>query len=281
MAGLNPHVPLHLAQASIFTGRGFNRPEDYNRYLVKFQDRPLCPSVYLDLARFNRYDMNIPRLINVVGGLICLSISAMAFVLKQFEFDLLSYLLGYPIQGAEVVDEADFPTVEFNENEAMHLYARDIGAYHPARLDARCLPDDLKVLHFYITRVFLPRSHGLTRIYPMDMWILARAKENRHISYPHLMIGHMMQYCDDYFYDELPFAPQITLLMRSLDLDMRYKVARVNLIDSLWDQFVLRKVNALVGLSLADLVEGIPEEEEAEEAMSDISDYLSSPTYPF
>ncbi|CAL1380843.1 unnamed protein product [Linum trigynum] len=167
--------------------------------------------------------------------------------LLTISVDLLSYLLGYPIQGAEVVDEADFPTVEFNENEAMHLYARDIGAYHPARLDARCLPDDLKVLHFYITRVFLPRSHGLTRIYPMDMWILARAKENRHISYPHLMIGHMMQYCDDYFYDELPFAPQITLLMRSLDLDMRYKVARVNLIDSLWDQFVLRKVNALVG----------------------------------
>ncbi|CAL1408271.1 unnamed protein product [Linum trigynum] len=350
MAGLNPHVPLNLAQAAIFTGKGFNSPEDYNRYLLKFQDRPLCPSVALDPVRFNRYDMDIPRLINDVGWSDlpldqcysfrpeavrmfyanmrpCFNTDPPTFTTTVYNYlltisvDLLSYLLGYPIQGAEVVDEVDFAAVDFNENEAMHLYARDIGAYHPTRFDARRLPDDLKILHFYITRVFLPRSHGLTRIYPMDMWILASAKENRCISYPHLMMGHMMQYCDDYYHDELPFAPQITLLMRSLGLDLRFKVARVDLDDSLRAQFVLRKVHALVGrrrprvnasggvivgsvvpteaaegapeegLSLADLVEGIPEEEKgaeeapeeggAEEAMSDISDYLFSPDYPF
>ncbi|CAL1380847.1 unnamed protein product [Linum trigynum] len=263
MAGIIPHVPLHLAQAAIFTGRGFNSAEDYNRYLLKFQDRPLCPSVSLDPARFNRYDMNIPGPINVVGWsnlpldhcygfhpeAVCMFYANMrpcfntdppTFTTTVYNYlltisvDLLSYLLGYPINGAEVVDEADFPTVEFNEAEALHLYVRDIGAYHPTRLEARHL---------------------------------------------------------------------------------RYKVARVNLIDTLRAQFVLRKVDALVGhppprvnasggmtvgffvpadvaeggpeegLSLADLVEGIPENEEAmpenEEAMSDILDYLSSPSYPF
>ncbi|CAL1406218.1 unnamed protein product [Linum trigynum] len=177
MAGLNPHVPLNLAQAAIFTGKGFNSPEDYNRYLLKLQDRPLCPSVALDPVRFNRYDMDIPRLINAVGWSDlpldqcysfrpeavrmfyanmrpCFNTDPPTFTTTVYNYlltisvDLLSYLLRYPIQGAEVVDEADFAAVDFNENEAMHLYARDIGAYHPTRFDARRLPDDLKVLHF-------------------------------------------------------------------------------------------------------------------------------------
>ncbi|CAL1402133.1 unnamed protein product [Linum trigynum] len=57
----------------------------------------------------------------------------------------------------------------------------------------------------------------------------------------------MLNYCDDNFNEDLPFAPQITLLLRALGIDLRYKVARVDLIDTLCAQFVLRKVNAVVG----------------------------------
>ncbi|CAI0458048.1 unnamed protein product [Linum tenue] len=276
MAGINPEVPLHLAQAAIFTGKGFRNAEDYARYLIKFQDRPLCPSISLDPARFNRYDMNIPGLINAVGWSNlpldqcysfrpeavrmfyanmqpCFNTDPPTFTTVVYNYlitvtvDILSYLLGYPVAGAEVLDEGDFQEAGFNEVEAIRLYTRDTGEYHSSQLATGRLPDDLKVLHFFITRVFFPRSHGLNRIYPMDMWILASAKENRPISYPHLMFSHMLHYCDDNYNEELPFAPQITMLLRGLGIDLRYKVARVDLIDTLRAQFVLRKVNAFVG----------------------------------
>ncbi|CAL1382834.1 unnamed protein product [Linum trigynum] len=133
----------------------------------------------------------------------------------------------------------------------------------------------------------------------------------------------MLHYCDDNFNEELPFAPQITLLMRALGLDLHYKVARVNLIDTLRAQFVLRRVHASIGRrrprvnaswgdrtghvvpaeSLAAEPEDGPavpaeiladEPEDPEDGLStadmeeelggdegEISDYLSSPTYPF
>ncbi|CAL1381606.1 unnamed protein product [Linum trigynum] len=307
MAGINPHVPLHLAQAAIFIGKGFRSAEDYARYLIKFQDRPLCPFISLDPARFNRYDMNILGLINAVGWSDlpldqcysfrpeavrmfyanmqpCFNTDPPTFTTVVYNYlltisvDILSYLLGYPIAGAEVLDEEDFQEVGFNEVEAIRLYTRDTGEYYPSRLASGRLPDDLN--------------------------ILASAKENRPISYPHVMFNHMLHYCDDKF-------------------DLRYKVARVNLIDTLRAQFVLCKVhafvrrrrpqaNALVGDRTGPVVPAeslaaepedgpavpaeilVDEPEDPEDGLStadmeeelggdegEISDYLSSPTYPF
>ncbi|CAL1381605.1 unnamed protein product [Linum trigynum] len=288
MAGINPHVPLHLAQAAIFIGKGFRSAEDYARYLIKFQDRPLCPFISLDPARFNRYDMNILGLINAVGWSDlpldqcysfrpeavrmfyanmqpCFNTDPPTFTTVVYNYlltisvDILSYLLGYPIAGAEVLDEEDFQEVGFNEVEAIRLYTRDTGEYYPSRLASGRLPDDLNVLLFFITCVFLPRSH----------------------------------------------------------------VARVNLIDTLRAQFVLCKVhafvrrrrpqaNALVGDRTGPVVPAeslaaepedgpavpaeilVDEPEDPEDGLStadmeeelggdegEISDYLSSPTYPF
>ncbi|CAI0550610.1 unnamed protein product [Linum tenue] len=161
--------------------------------------------------------------------------------------ELLSLLLGIPIAGAEVLNESDFHSVDFNEGDALRLYTRDTGRYYPSDFHTGRLPDDLKVLHFYITRCFLPRSHGLNTIYPSDLWILASAKENRVISFPHLMFAHMVNYHDEHYECELPFAPQITQILLALGLDLRFKVARVDLLSSLRAQFVLRKVDASVG----------------------------------
>ncbi|CAL1389919.1 unnamed protein product [Linum trigynum] len=272
----NPHVNLALVHAAIFNGKCFANAEDYSRYLLKFQDRPLCPSVSLAPSAFNRYDMNIPSLINAIGwtdvlmdqhfGFCpeavrmfysnmrpCYNTHPPSFTTIVFNFlitinvNLLSQLLGIPINGAEVMDETDFQDVGFNEVAAIRTYMHDTGRYYPSALSSGRLPDDLKVLHFYITRVFLPRSHGLTTVSPSDLWIMASAKENRAISYPHLMFDHMMRYHDDNYAEELPFAPQITLMLRSLGIDLRYKVSRVNLIDQLHAQFVLRRVDASVG----------------------------------
>ncbi|CAL1412388.1 unnamed protein product [Linum trigynum] len=79
------------------------------------------------------------------------------------------------------------------------------------------------------------------------MWILASAKENRVISYPHLMFDHMLNYHADNYDVELPFAPHITQILLALGLDLRFKVARVDILNSLRAQFVLRKVDASVG----------------------------------
>ncbi|CAL1383377.1 unnamed protein product [Linum trigynum] len=161
--------------------------------------------------------------------------------------DILAYLLGIPITGIAVMNEDDFMDVAFNKIEAIQNYTLNIGNNYPSMFSSGHLPDDLKVLHFYITRFVLPCSHGLSTIYPIDLWIMAIAKENRLISYPHLMFNPMIQYYDDNYNEALPFAPQITLMLRSLGLDIRFKVSRVNRMDTLRAQFVLRKVDALVG----------------------------------
>ncbi|CAL1395662.1 unnamed protein product [Linum trigynum] len=220
--------------------------------------------------------MDIPRLINSVGwGDIlpnrnfgfrleavqmfysnmkpCLHVSPPCFTTIVYNYlitinvELLSLLLGIPIAGAEVMNELDFHSVEFNEGDALRLYTRDIGRYYPSEFHSGRLPDDLKVLHFYITRCFLPRSFGLNTIYPSDLWVLASAKENRVISYPHLMFDHMLNYHADNYNAELPFAPQITQILLALGLDLRFKVARVDMLSSLRAQFILRKVDASVG----------------------------------
>ncbi|CAI0473815.1 unnamed protein product [Linum tenue] len=212
--------------------------------------------------------MDIPRLINSIGwGDIlpnrnfgfrpeavrmfysnmkpCLHISPPCFTTIVYNYlitinvELLSLLLGIPITGAEVMNELDFHSVEFNEGDALRLYTRDTGRYYPSEFHSGRLPDDLKVLHFYITRCFLPRSFGLDTIYPSDLWILASAKENRVISYPHLMFDHMLNYHANNYNAELPFAPQITQILLALGLDLRFKVARVDMFGSLRAQFVL------------------------------------------
>ncbi|CAI0461073.1 unnamed protein product [Linum tenue] len=220
--------------------------------------------------------MDIPRLINTIGwgGILpnrnfgfrpevvrmfyanmkpCLHISPPCFTTIVYNYlitlnvELLSLLLGIPVSGAEVMNELDFHSFEFNEGDALRLYTRDTGRYYPSEFHSGRLPDDLKVLHFYITRLFLPRSFGLNTIYPSDLWILASAKENRVISYPHLMFDHMLNYHADNFKTELPFAPQITQILLALGIDLRFKVARVDMLSSLRAQFILRKVDASVG----------------------------------
>ncbi|CAI0513661.1 unnamed protein product, partial [Linum tenue] len=273
----NNHVTsLRLAQAAIFNGKGFEDAAGYARYLQQFQDRPLHPSITLDPSRFNRYGMDVPRLINTIGwGDIlpnrnfgfrpeavrmfysnmkpCLHITPPCFTTIVYNYlitinvELLSLLLGIPIAGAEVMNELDFHSVDFNEGDALRLYTRDTGRYYPSEFHTGRLPDELKVLHFYITRCFLPRSFGLNTIYPSDLWILASAKENRVISYPHLMFDHMLNYHADNFHAELPFAPQVTQILLALGLDLRFKVARVDMLGSLRAQFVLRKMDASVG----------------------------------
>ncbi|CAL1383319.1 unnamed protein product [Linum trigynum] len=145
------------------------------------------------------------------------------------------------------MDASDFQVVAFDEIKAIHKYTRDTGRVDPNVLPFGRLPYDLKVLHFYLTRVFLPCSYGHATIHPTDLWILASAKENHAISYPRLMFGHMVTYYDDNYKGDLPFSPQITLLLQALGGDLRYKVYRVDLIDRLLSQFVLRKVDASVG----------------------------------
>ncbi|CAL1356124.1 unnamed protein product [Linum trigynum] len=61
------------------------------------------------------------------------------------------------------------------------------------------------------------------------------------------MFDHMMNHHDANYDGELPFAPQITQILLALGLDLRFKVARVDILSSLRAQFVLRKVDASIG----------------------------------
>ncbi|CAL1387967.1 unnamed protein product [Linum trigynum] len=318
MAGINPHVPLHLAQVAIFTGKGFRNAEDYARYLIKFQDRPLCPSISLDPARFNRYyDMNIPGLINAVGWSNlpldqcysfrpeavrmfyanmqpCFNADPPTFTTVVYNYlltisiDILSYLLGYPIAGTEVLDE-DTSRKLVSMKLKPFVSTQEI----QVNIILLSLPLDVSLM---ISKCSISSLLGSSSPALMDS------------------IGSTLWICGFWLVPK-KIAP-LAILISCIDL--RYKVARVDLIDTLRAQFVLHKVNAFVGRKrprvnasggegtvvpaaplVADPVdEAVHEEPVAAENFEDglstaeleeelggdegeISDYLSSQTFPF
>ncbi|CAL1359476.1 unnamed protein product [Linum trigynum] len=70
----------------------------------------------------------------------------------------------------------------------------------------------------------------------------------RKLSYPHLMLHHMMVYNDHQNGGYLPFAPQISHFLQCLGIDLEDKASSVNVLDTLCAQHVLRRVDASVGV---------------------------------
>ncbi|CAL1379248.1 unnamed protein product [Linum trigynum] len=104
------------------------------------------------------------------------------------------------------------------------------------------------VLHFFITRSFLPRDLSSTDILnTSDLWILSHARAGNQLNYASLMFHHMICFGMEYFGGPLPFGPQITRLLCYLHIDLHDKLHQCNVLDDLHPQHVLAKLDALVG----------------------------------
>ncbi|CAL1367809.1 unnamed protein product [Linum trigynum] len=176
------------------------------------------------------------------------------FTTTVFNYDitvtpaLLANLLNLSHTGLRAGTDSEFASRGFLFDAALARYTRDIGDFYHSPLAAGRIPDDLKVLHFFITRTFLPRDLSSTDIlHSADLWILSNAKEGRLISYASLMFSHLIKFGLEYYSGPLSFGPQITKFLYKVGIDLRDKVMLCNVLDDLKPQHVLAKLNAEVG----------------------------------
>ncbi|CAL1381650.1 unnamed protein product [Linum trigynum] len=265
-----------LRHFAVFNNKGFCNAAVYSRYLRRFRERPIYPSLSIHPSSFSKYDMNIPSLLHSLGwesvenmrfsycpeavrlfyvniqkgpGTVPTFFTTMVF---NFEIkvtpELLATALDLPHAGLHAGTDSEFGALGFDLQDALKSVTRDIGQYFPSRPADGRLPDDLKVLHFFLTRSFLPRDLSSTDIlHTSDIWVLSHARAGTVISYVSLMFHHMIRFGMEYFDGPLPFGPQITRLLSFLRIDMHDKLHQCNVMDDIRPQHVLAKLDALVG----------------------------------
>ncbi|CAI0427026.1 unnamed protein product [Linum tenue] len=162
--------------------------------------------------------------------------------------DLLASVLSLPRSGIKASYDSDFAEQGFDFDVALDRLTYDIGKTFSNQLSVGRLPDDLKVLHFFITRCFLPRditSAGL--LHSLDLWIMGNARARQPISYASLMFAHMLDFGVGAYRGTLPFGPLITRYLHRLGIYFRDKVAVCNVHDDLRPNHVLVRLDADVG----------------------------------
>ncbi|CAL1393147.1 unnamed protein product [Linum trigynum] len=76
------------------------------------------------------------------------------------------------------------------------------------------LDDSLKILHYYITRVYFLRTDSLNIILPHDCWIMSHVVSDMSLNYPHLLFGAIVDAAaNESPAAGLPFAGLVTQLL--------------------------------------------------------------------
>ncbi|CAL1382339.1 unnamed protein product [Linum trigynum] len=171
--------------------------------------------------------------------------------------DVLATVLHLPQDGYLAGTTEDFDSYGFHPIDTMSYLARDYGKHQFSMFSVERLPDELKALHFYITRMFLPRDAATaTTLEESDLWTLFNAKTSCPISYATLMFNHMIKYREEECSGKLPFGPQITSLLEILGVDLRWKIINRDLHSDLQAQHVLRRTLSELGTQKLAKVKG-------------------------
>ncbi|CAN0920119.1 hypothetical protein LINGRAHAP2_LOCUS31849 [Linum grandiflorum] len=133
--------------------------------------------------------------------------------------EVISQLTVVPIAGFPYHSELEIRAQGFN------LEAAGVGLCHTAPdrgtfFHISFLPNDLRVLHWFISRMFLPRSFALDIVSPLDIWVMHNGFYGQPLSLPHLQLSHFLDLGASFYPGRLPLAPQLTLLMHSAGIDL-------------------------------------------------------------
>ncbi|CAL1376335.1 unnamed protein product [Linum trigynum] len=83
------------------------------------------------------------------------------------------------------------------------------------------LDNSLRLLHYYINRVYFPRADRLDVVLPLDCWVMSHAISDMPLSYPHLLFGAIVDAAaNDSPSVGLPFAALVTLLLHRLGVPL-------------------------------------------------------------
>ncbi|CAN1760124.1 hypothetical protein LINPERHAP1_LOCUS7412 [Linum perenne] len=89
------------------------------------------------------------------------------------------------------------------------------------RVHVLFLPGVLRVLHWYITRIYLPRSYDKDILFPLDVWILSNALRRVQLSLPRLIFHYILEAVSLPFQGGLPFAPLLTAILERVGVNLR------------------------------------------------------------
>ncbi|CAN0862776.1 hypothetical protein LINGRAHAP2_LOCUS8546 [Linum grandiflorum] len=82
------------------------------------------------------------------------------------------------------------------------------------------LPPHLQVLHYFISRIFLPRSEQRHMVTAMDSWIMNSAERGRKLDFSTFMFSAIATHGNHKVTGALPFAPEISVLLSRLGLSL-------------------------------------------------------------
>ncbi|CAI0406325.1 unnamed protein product [Linum tenue] len=270
-------INFQLHPAVTFNNKGFHNPARYERYLNHFRHRPLYPSFTIHPSSFQKYGLDISGLITNLGWdslfenrrfsqcpeavrMFYASLkrgpgpSPASFTTVVYHHEilvtpaLLAEILGLPCEGSSAATNDDLAEIRFDYGSALESLTHNIGRRFSNMLSAGRLADLFKVMHFFITRVLLPRSVSSSELaHPSDVWIMANARDQIPLNFSSLMFAHMIKFGDENYSGPLPFGPQITRLLYNLGIDLSDKIVVCDIREDLRAQHVLVRVDASVG----------------------------------
>ncbi|CAN1182079.1 hypothetical protein LINPERHAP2_LOCUS35779 [Linum perenne] len=189
------------------------------RYVNIFRTKDIIPSYVFRYEGFDKYNIQVQRSIQNIGWMNALPVNPQSFcqdpirrfyanlqvvttsplqlwtVVNGIEFtispEFLGFIIPMELYGLILADDYDLIAHGFNHISALQSMALT-HFDDPVHPKVSCLSDHLRVLHFMITRHFLPRSDARDELTPLDIWILYNSSITQHpICLPHLILRAM------------------------------------------------------------------------------------------
>ncbi|CAN0908273.1 hypothetical protein LINGRAHAP2_LOCUS25198 [Linum grandiflorum] len=153
---------------------------------------------------------------------------------------ILSETILVPIGGVLFTTESEIRAHGFNFEEARRALCLT-PPDQPTNFLALPLLEDLCVFHWFISRIFLPRSLAWDRVLPLDVWVLHNAFYGQALSLPHLLMPLLVEASSSFFIGLLPLAPHITKLLATVGVNLSDNILH-HPVYHLRPQHILRQV---------------------------------------
>ncbi|CAL1378562.1 unnamed protein product [Linum trigynum] len=242
---------MAYAFALTFSGTLFHEPIpiNFHRHSQSFASRQISPSRDIPLPDFIALGLDYRHLVNNLGWgsllddaptLVCPAAvrlfysnlrhfglhsrtltSLMAGHLMMLPAADIGNLLHFPVIGENLAAVSEFGLFNFNLAEE----AERLSGFLPGpdgTIPSLVLLPTLQVFHYFLSRVFLPRSTQLDRITPLDVWIMNHAIAAVPLDYSQLFFGALIPFVDHSFLAPLPFAARITELLLALPISLSW-----------------------------------------------------------
>ncbi|CAN1292084.1 hypothetical protein LINPERPRIM_LOCUS21410 [Linum perenne] len=239
----------------------------YNHFYL---DRPIIPTIPLNPIDFGKYGLYPDRLIANLGwSSLPLSQAYTCYLDAVYQFytnlrlegnlhrgklstfvdghiiyvtpNLLSQVLAHPRVGVSIFDESDFALLNFNPGAALSNWTGDSYSSF-AYASNSALPNSLKLFHYFLTSVFLPRSVGRFLVTLMDTWLMHCATIGVEVDFSTLMFTAMTHFGNHLQEGDLSFGGAVSALIERLGIRFHTHFATGGDTLDIRPQHILRRI---------------------------------------